>query len=219
MFTYCPPKKLEDLKSETLENGRFYVTPDGKRLPSVTTVLGAMGKKAIYEWRQRVGAEEANRISRIASGRGTRMHTLCEKYLNNQDIGKPMPDALELFRKVKPYLNKINNIHYQECALWSTKLGMAGRVDCIAEYDGKLTVIDFKASTKEKRESDIDNYFAQATAYALMFQERTGIVVDNFAILIACEDGLRQVFQGKPLHYVKHLHGLITRYREAHAVS
>jgi genome maintenance exonuclease 1 len=96
---------------------------------------------------------------------------------------------------------------------------LAGRTDCIAEYDGRLSIIDFKASTKEKRKSDIDNYFAQATAYALMYQERTGKIVDNFAILISCEDGIKQVFQGNPLHYVKHLKGLIKRYREANGIS
>jgi genome maintenance exonuclease 1 len=123
-----------------------------------------------------------------------------------------------LFSILKPELDKIDNIISIESPLWSKTLQLAGRTDCIAEYDGKLSVIDFKASTKEKREKDIDNYFAQATAYALMFQERTGIIVDNFAILIACEDGLKQVFQGKPLHYVKHLQGLITNYRESNAV-
>jgi genome maintenance exonuclease 1 len=98
--------------------------------------------------------------------------------------------------------------------LWSKTLGLAGRTDCIADYDGKLSIIDFKASTKQKREEDIDNYFAQATAYALMFQERTGIIIENFAIIIACEDGILQVFQGKPLHYVKHLSNLIKLYKE-----
>jgi hypothetical protein len=98
-------------------------------------------------------------------------------------------------------------------------LGLAGRTDCIAEYDGKLSIIDFKASTKEKRVQDIDNYFAQATAYALMYQERTGTIVDNFAILIACEDGIKQVFQGTPIKYVKKLKSLIDKYREHHGIS
>jgi genome maintenance exonuclease 1 len=116
-------------------------------------------------------------------------------------------------------LDKIDNIVALETPLWSKILGLAGRTDCIAEYDGKLSIIDFKASSKEKRARDIDNYFAQATAYALMYQERTGIIIDNFAILIACEDGLKQVFQGNPLKYVKQLKGLITRYREQHGIS
>ena len=117
---------------------------------------------------------------------------------------------------MRPELDKIDNIKAIETPLWSKTLGLAGRTDCIAEYDWKLSIIDFKASTKEKRESDIDNYFAQATAYALMFQERTGIIVDNFAILIACEDGIRQVFQGKPINYVRHLKTLIEEYKRDH---
>jgi genome maintenance exonuclease 1 len=123
-----------------------------------------------------------------------------------------------LFSLIKPEIDKIDNIIALETPLFSKTIGLAGRVDCIAEYDGKLSIIDFKASTKEKREEDIDNYFAQATAYALMFQERTGVRIDNFAILIACEDGLRQVFSGQPLKYVRHLSNLIKRYKEAHDV-
>jgi ATP-dependent exoDNAse (exonuclease V) beta subunit len=206
MFIYCPPKKLEDLKSETINNGRFYTTPDGKKLPSVTTVLGAKGKKAIYEWRQRVGAEEANRISRIASGRGTRMHTLCEKYLNNEELGKPMPDALALFNTIKPYLNRINNIHYQECALWSTRLEMAGRVDCIAEYDGVLSVIDFKTSSRIKTKEDIPAYFAQCVAYALMYEELIGVRIEQLVIIMAVEGGDPIVFV-EPMR--KHINTLL----------
>ena len=117
-----------------------------------------------------------------------------------------------MFSILRPELDKIDNIIALETPLWSKTLGLAGRTDCIAEYDGKLSIIDFKASTKQKRASDIDNYFTQACAYALMFQERTGIIVDNFAILIACEDGLRQVFQGKPITHVKALKSIIKEY-------
>ena len=153
MFNYCPPKKIPDLQSVTLPNGkRSYTLPDGSSVPSVTTVLGAMKKKAIMEWRRRVGEEEANRISKKATGRGTNVHKICENYLNNEKdyLKGIMPDAIEMFHSIKPYLNKINNIHYQEQALWSKQLGMAGRVDCIGEYDGVLSSIDFKTSKKIK---------------------------------------------------------------------
>ena len=106
------------------------------KLPSVTTVVGAQKKESIMEWRRRVGEETANKISRQATQRGTNVHTLCERYLNNDPLGQIMPDALEMFVSLKPLLNRINNIHYQEQALWSHRLGMAGRVDCIAEFDG-----------------------------------------------------------------------------------
>ena len=169
-FTFCPPKSLPDLKSETFPDGkRYYTLEDGTRLPSVTTVLGAQKKAGIMAWRKKVGEEEANRVSRIATGRGTSVHTLCENYLNNDDLGSAMPDALEMFLSIKPVLNRIDNIHYQECALWSKQLEMAGRVDCIGEFDGKLSVIDFKTSKRIKTEAHIEDYFCQTTAYALMY--------------------------------------------------
>jgi genome maintenance exonuclease 1 len=104
------------------------------------------------------------------------------------------PNFKALFNLIKPALDNIDNITAIETPLWSKILGLAGRTDCIAEYNGKLSIIDFKASTKEKRKQDIENYFLQATAYALMYQERTGVIIENFVILIACEDGLFQVF-------------------------
>jgi genome maintenance exonuclease 1 len=189
MFTYCPPKVIADLKSQTFPDGkRYYTTPEGDRLPSVTTVIGAKGKEAIMEWRKRVGSEEANRISKQASGRGTNVHSLCERYLNNQPLGKIMPDALEMFLTLKPILNRINNIHYQECALWSVKLGLAGRVDCIAEFDGVLSVIDFKTSKRIKKKEDIDSYFAQCVAYACMYEELIGKGIDQIVVVMAVEN-------------------------------
>ena len=135
-------------------------------------------------------------------------------FLQNQDINFDdlHSNYKSLFGLIKPELDKINNIVALETPLWSKTLGLAGRTDCIAEYDGKLSIIDFKASTKEKRAQDIDNYFAQACAYSLMFQERTGIILDNFAILISCEDGIKQVFQDNPIKYVKLLKSLIKEY-------
>jgi genome maintenance exonuclease 1 len=124
-----------------------------------------------------------------------------------------------LFLLLKPELDKIDNIVALETPLWSKTIGLAGRTDCIAEYDGKLSIIDFKASTKEKRKSDIENYFMQATAYALMYQEQTGTIIDNFSILIACEDGLRQVFEGNPMKYVKPLRNIIMEYRQLYGNS
>jgi genome maintenance exonuclease 1 len=197
MFNYCPPKVLADLKSQTFPDGkRYYTTPDGVKLPSVTTVIGAKGKQAIMEWRKRVGEEEANRVSKKASSRGTNVHTLCERYLNNEPLGMIMPDALEMFLALKPYLNRINNIHYQECALWSLKLGMAGRVDCIAEFDGILSVIDFKTSKRVKKKEDIDSYFAQCVAYACMYEELIGQGIDQIVIIMAVENS-------EPLIYIE----------------
>jgi genome maintenance exonuclease 1 len=213
-FTHKPIDISWKLEEVTHNGSRFYKTPDGI-FPSVTTVVGWEKQKFFSEWRSK-NPEESKRVT----SRGTKFHKLLETYLNNENLEYENMHSMQksLFSLIKPEIDKIDNIIALETPLFSKTIGLAGRVDCIAEYDGKLSIIDFKASTKEKRESDIDNYFAQATAYALMFQERTGIRIDNFAILIACEDGLRQVFSGQPLKYVRHLSNLIKRYKDAHDV-
>jgi hypothetical protein len=197
------------LKEVQKDGKRYYSTPEGE-FPSVTTVVGFEKQKFFSEWRQK-NPEESKRVT----SRGTKFHSIIENYLNNEslDLDDTNSNLKALFLLLQPELDKINNIVALETPLWSKILGLAGRTDCIAEYDGKLSIIDFKASTKEKRKQDIENYFTQATAYALMYQERTGIVIDNFAILIACEDGLRQVFQDKPIKYVKKLREAIVKYR------
>lgn len=216
MFTHCPPKTLPNLKSITQDDGkRYYVTPTGKKLPSVTTVVGAMKKQAILEWRQRVGNEEANRISRIASGRGNRVHLLAEKYINNETIDwkKEMPDAAAMFRSLLKPLEKVNNIHYQEQALWSEKINMAGRVDLIAEWDGVLSVIDFKTSKREKSREDIFDYFAQCTAYATMYEELVGEPIEQLVIVMAVENSQPLIFIEKVEEHINTLLEHIVFYR------
>ena len=205
MFNYCPPKEIPKIESQTFPDGkRYYVTPDGKKLPSVTTVVGAQKKQAIMEWRRRVGEEVANKISKQATSRGTNVHTLCEHYLNNEPKppGVVMPDAKEMFISLKPLLDKINNIHYQEVGLWSTQLGLAGRVDCIAEYEGVLSVIDFKTSKKLKDIKDIQDYFWQTTAYALMYEELVGQPIDDIVIIMAVQDSGPVVFKQKTQDHI-----------------
>jgi len=214
-FNYCPPKNLPDLKSETQSDGkRYYTLPDGTKLPSVTTVLGAMKKDAIMAWRKRVGEANANAISKKATGRGTNVHTLCERYLNNDSLGDIMPDAKEMFVSLKPLLNRINNIHYQECALWSTKLGMAGRVDCIGEFDGVLSVIDFKTSKKIKSKDMIEDYFWQTSAYSLMYEELIGVPINNLVIIMAVENEQPLLFQEKTEDHIKGLVKAIKFYND-----
>ena len=191
MYIHCPPMVLPDLKSETHSDGkRYYTTPSGKRLPSVTTVVGAMKKQTIMEWRNRVGEVEANRISKLATGRGNRVHDLAERYLKNEKIEwvREMPDSVEMFRTLIPHLHRINNIHYIEQALWSEQIGLAGRVDLIAEWDGVLSVIDFKTSKNIKKKEDIQDHFAQCTAYAGMYEEHVSVPVDQIVIVMAVEN-------------------------------
>lgn len=213
-FNHSPVELECKLKEVTIDGKRFYETPEGI-FPSVTTVVGFEKQKFFAKWREK-NPEESKRVT----SRGTKFHLLLENYINNNEIifDDLHSSQKSLFALIKPEIDKIDNIVALEQPMYSKTLGLAGRVDCIAEYDGKLSIIDFKASSKEKRKEDIDNYFAQATAYALMFQERTGKIIDNFAIIIACEDGIIQVFEGKPIQYVKHLKKLISKYKESNAI-
>ena len=218
-FKHVKLKELDfDLKAVTTEKGREYQTPNGNSYPSVTTVLSDYNKKAIFEWRERVGAEEANRIARSASNRGTKLHTVCEKYLLNEmtdlKLQTMMPDTKELFLSLKPHLdNHIGEVYSIEQALYSTELRLAGRVDCIAQWDDELAVIDFKSSTKPKLEENILNYFMQCTAYATMFEEITSKPINKLVIAIAVADGTNQIFvREKTDHYMDSLYYYIGKY-------
>ena len=216
-FTYCPPKQLPELKSVTLPDGkRYYTTPNGMNLPSVTTVIGAKKRDSIQKWRDRVGEETANNISRKASNRGTKVHQICEDYLNNLEdhVKNNMPDAVEMFYSIKPLLNRIDNIWYQEQSLYSKQLGVAGRCDCIAEFDGKLSIIDFKTSARIKRKTDIEDYFSQCAAYALMVEEMLGTPVDQVVVIMAVENEQPLLFVEKTENYIQPLVESIQFYKK-----
>lgn len=203
MFIHCPPKQLTELKTETINNKRHYVTEEGK-YPSITSILGAFPNPALMEWRKRVGEEEANRVSRQATNRGTKIHSLCESYLLNEEIDKTkyMPDVLSSFYEFKSLLHNINTIHYVEAPLFSTRLKCAGRTDCIGEYKEQLSIIDFKTSKKEKREDWIEDYFIQTCLYHICYYEMTGIKSKQLVILISVEDGNNQIFIKDPKDYI-----------------
>jgi hypothetical protein len=194
--------------------------PSGKHVPSITTVLGHFKKAKIAQWRNRVGAEEANRVSSKAAGRGTRYHNMIERYLENQPPEKvitesTMPDLKEMFKIAQPTIDRIDNIHYVECPLFSEILGVAGRCDLIAEFDGKLSIIDHKTSTKEKREEWVIDYFEQKTAYAMMYEEWRGIKIDQIVTIIVCDDlNTPQIFVRDPAHYKDSLLNKINQYHE-----
>lgn len=217
MFTYCPPIQLEDLKSQTFPDGkRYYTLPDGTVLPSVTTVIGAKKKDSIQKWRERVGEEEANRVSRKASNRGTKVHQVCEDYLNNKEnyIKDNMPDVVEMFYSIRPLINRINNVWYQEQSLFSKEIEMAGRCDVVAEFDGKLSIIDFKTSSRLKRKADITDYFAQCTAYAMMIEEMVGTPVDQIVIIMAVDGNEPLLFVEKTHNYIDTLAEYIQYYKQ-----
>jgi genome maintenance exonuclease 1 len=198
------------LKRITADNGsRVYETPSGKAYPSVTTVTGLLKKQAIIEWRKRVGEEEANKISSKAAGRGTRIHSLCEQYLLNKEIVPNMFDV-EMWQNMKPVLHSIDNIYALEQPLYSDHLEVAGTVDCIGEYAGKMSVIDFKTSRRIKHRDDIHDYFMQCAAYAVAFEEMTKIPVPQLVVLIAVDDE-------KPLVFVEKRNNWIAGFKELRA--
>jgi genome maintenance exonuclease 1 len=184
---------LPKLERETIDGVRYYKVPNEEellKLVSITSVTSHRNRQFFAEWRKKVGDEEADRITKKATGRGTDMHTLCELHLKNCDLSDDvLPISKILFSIAKPYLNNINNIHALENSLYSKVLGVAGTVDCIAEYNGELAVIDFKTSKKPKPREWIEHYFVQAVAYACMLYELTGIIVKKLVIIMACENG------------------------------
>lgn len=206
--------QLEEMDTETIDGKRYYVTPKGK-LPSITTVLSILSRDAIKKWRERVGEAEANKISTKASRRGTNVHAMCEDFLNNDlDAKKYLPNDRETFNSLRPVLEEhINNIYAQEVPLWSEYLGVAGRVDCIAEWDGKIAVIDFKTSRKPKKKEYISNYFQQCSAYAVMWEERTGIPINKIVVVIAVDGEEPQVFEERRDNYIYECVETIVRYR------
>ena len=183
------------------DNGvRYYPIPGAdKYYPSVTSITSFQSAKFFKEWRKKVGEEQANRITARATQRGSAFHSITEDYINgvlNLDTYlENNPLSVRMFQSAKSTLNRIDKIHCLETFLFSHYLGLAGRVDCIAEFDGELAVIDYKTSTKLKKEDYIEHYFVQETAYAAMFLERTGIEVKKVVTLIATEEGSIQVFE------------------------
>ena len=218
MKTFCHvPIELEDLKTQTIDKKRFYETPDGNLYPSITTVLSVRNKKGLFEWRKRVGDEVANYVAVKAANRGTAVHHICEDYLNNDfDEEKHKKKFLPyvLFNQLREsVLQKIDNIYAQECGLYSDKYKVAGRVDCIAEYEGKLSIIDFKTSSKERSDDWNESYYIQASAYAEMFEERTGITIDQVVILVVTEDGVVQEFVKNKTEYLPLLSDVIKEWK------
>ena len=206
--------ELPDITTESIKGKRFYVTPEGNKYPSITTVLSDRNKEGIIKWRESVGNDVANQVMRQAASRGTAVHTLIENYLNNEELSKQDVLPVALFVTIKSELDNINNIRIQEGGLYSDKLGVAGRVDCIAEYKGKISVIDFKTSTKEKKEEWVENYFIQGSAYCEMYEERFLQPIEQVVILIVTEDGAVQTFIKDKRDYLPLLKTAIKEFNE-----
>ena len=195
---------LPTAKGKNQDGFRFY-SIDGKNYPSVTSVLGIKKKKELANWRQSIGEDVANWEMGRAARRGKSTHTLVEQYLKGETPSERSVLPLGLFKLMRPYVDQIDNIHMIEQVMYSKELGLAGQTDCIAEYNGKLSVIDFKTANKERKESWIDNYFLQCTAYATMYKELYGKNIDQIVVLIASEDGAMQSFIKETKDYMEPL--------------
>ena len=207
---------LKPLKRETIDGVRYYSIPDVDelvKLVSITSVTSHFNKEIFVKWRKKVGNEEADRITKAATTRGTDMHTLTEHYLKNDKLPTVPPISDFLFKIAKGELNKIDNIHTLEGALYSRQLGIAGTVDCIAEYNGELSIIDFKTSKKPKPRDWIEHYFVQAMAYGCMLYEMRNISVKKLVIIMACENGECQVYEEyNKAKYIRLLQQYITKF-------
>ena len=215
--------KIKQKNNALPDGGRAYETPEGKFYPSITTVLSIRNKKSLHEWRDRVGHDVANYIARTAAQRGTAVHKMCEDFLNNQHLA--WPDEFDkhrsknflawcLFSQMRNTLGHINNIKCLETNLYSDKMGIAGQVDCIGEYKGKLSVIDFKTSSKERDDAWNENYYIQTCAYSYMFEERTGQKAEQCVILVVTQDGTVQEFIKQRDDYIPLLNDAIEQWNK-----
>jgi genome maintenance exonuclease 1 len=212
-------ESLQESMTRVQEDGkRFYQTPEGQKYPSVTTVTGLLTRDHIKLWRKRVGEETANRISTQAAKRGTKMHSLFEQYLRQEEelVFENVLDQ-SMFNAVQPILDEITPFAL-EAGMYSDSLQMAGQVDCVGILDGSLCIIDFKTSSKYKEEYMADPWFHQMTAYAIMVEELTGEVVEDIVAIVAVDGGGVQIFDADPLDYVDKLYDLRNRYRNLHGV-
>ena len=207
---------LQPLEREHIDGVRYYKIPDEEELikmVSITSVTSHFNKEIFVNWRKRVGNEEADKITKAATGRGTDMHTLTEHYLKNEDLPEVRPISDFLFKIAKGKLNKIDNIYALEGPLYSKELGIAGTVDCIAEYDGELAIIDFKTSKKPKPRNWIEHYFVQCMAYGCMLYEMKGISIKKLVIIMACENGECVIYEERDkAKYIKLLGEYINKF-------
>lgn len=218
MFTHTPIDLLPDVNTIQKHGMRFYKVGDNL-YPSITTILSDGDKPWLTDWRNSIGNKVADKITKHATDRGTAVHLMIEKLLNNDPnpMDKQTIEHKNEFLSLRLYLKKINNIIAQETALWSDQLQIAGRVDCIGYYKDKLCIIDFKTSTNNKTEQQISDYKLQVAAYSLMFEEMYGIQIDNYSIIMSCEkSAVPLIFTGEIEPHLKPLLKKIKTFHEKH---
>lgn len=201
--------------------GRLYRLPDGSKVPSVTTVLGWYKKPQLAEWRKRLGEEEVKKVLKRTSERGTRVHAICEDYLHNKQIDTKTvnPFSLGMFKTIQKFVDRIDNVLGIELQMFSEHLGVAGTADVIADFDGRRSIIDFKTSDKSKKPEWIDTYFMQLSIYAVMYEELTGVPVNNLVVIVAVENGEEQLFIQKRDQWIGKSINVINNYYDYHGLT
>ena len=215
-FEHLPPEELPQIKQTNVNGKRHYETSSGTFI-SITTLLSSQTPEGILEWRKSVGEDVANYVMRAAATRGSDVHDIIESYLSNKPLGNLTTDygvlAAGLFNLMVPILDRIDNVRVLEKGIYSERLGIAGRTDCIAEFDGKLSTIDFKTASKQRDEIN-ENYLIQATFYSLAWEELTGQKIDQIVIITGTEDGHASVKVDTPTKYVKRLETIVEEYKK-----
>ena len=216
MFAHEPiDLGYEKLDRVTSDSVRVYTDPDNNPYPSVTTVLSILSEAGIAAWRARVGEEEANRISTQAASRGTKVHEVIESYVGNELNSKYMPNVMDMFYSIKPTIDQsLTKVYAQEAPLYSKHLGIAGTVDCVGVWNGKNSVIDWKTSKKLKKKEWISGYCMQCAAYAIMWEERTGMPITQLVVGIAVDNEQPQIFIEHRDNWDKELIKTINEYKQ-----
>lgn len=212
------PIEVPKLERISTDLGRMYVTPSGTKLPSVTTILSHAPNESLKEWKKSVGEEEARKIATRAANRGTYIHSMCEHLLKGTDAPKRNILYVDMWNSFKPIVESIETTHALEAPLYSEYLAAAGTVDCVGMWNGRLSIIDFKTSTRVKRADDIHSYFMQCAAYAVMWEELTKMPVPQLVVLMAVEDEQPLVFVEKRNDWIFKFIELRKQYKEANGI-
>ena len=220
MFTHCNEHhgKFGQLSRSMIEGVRHYQVDDQTLYPSVTSVISFISRQKFADWTAKVGIEEANRVKKHATRRGTDLHLLFEHYINNEDVTKfdeyQKPLIQLMFKAAKPHLDsRLDNIYQQETRMFSHRLCLAGAVDLICEVDGELAIVDFKTAKAEKPEEWLEDYFVQLSAYWAMFSERTGLVPQKLVVFLVGENGDVQIVERRNvMNYLKTLRDYVSQF-------
>ena len=215
----------DNIQTTTLPSGRTYHTPDGD-FSSITTILGKTSPNLLWleKWKARVGEEEAQRVSKLATDRGTLVHEYLEKYWNGLDIKKDLAKETQNVRALAESLisatsQNVTSVNAQEVPIWSNSLKFAGRIDMVGYWQGIPAIIDFKTSKKVKQVKEIKDYFLQCCGYAYAHNELYATNIKKIGVIIAVDNKTEaQIFESVAPVFLPDLKFRISQYNKLYAV-